>query len=137
MRKRREHNQETWAIFIDLVKAFDTVPHRALFAVLRRCGIPDHCLNIIIRLHDRAKLIVKFAGADDTTIDVNIGVRQGSCEGPILFLFYMNACLDTLEWPDNIAKPTFAYDRTAAPTGTRWNQHACLHFEACLAQPFR
>ena len=28
LRKRREHNMETWALFIDLVKAFDTVPPR-------------------------------------------------------------------------------------------------------------
>ena len=25
LRKRQEHNKETWAVFIDLVKAFDTV----------------------------------------------------------------------------------------------------------------
>ena len=34
--KRKEHGLETWALFIDLVKAFDSVPREALFAVLRR-----------------------------------------------------------------------------------------------------
>ena len=128
LRKRREHNMETWALFIDLVKAFDTVPHRALFAVLRRYGVPDHCLNIIIRLHDRAKLIVEIAG-EDSTIDVTIGVRQGSCEGPILFLFYMNAALETLEWPASIGRPTFAFDRKAGPTGVNSRRKACHLYE--------
>jgi hypothetical protein len=128
LRKRREHSQETWALFIDLVKAFDTVPHKALFAVLRRCGVPDHCLNIIIRLHDRAKLVADFAG-EDSTIDVTIGVRQGSCEGPILLLFYMNAALETLEWPAHIRRPTFAFDRTAGPTGVKHRTSACRLFE--------
>ena len=28
------------------------------------------------------------------------GVRKGSCEGPIHFLFVMQAMLETIEWPD-------------------------------------
>ena len=49
----------TWALFIDLVKAFDTVSREALFAVLRRFGLPDHFVNIVIRLHENAKIKVK------------------------------------------------------------------------------
>ena len=128
LRKRREYNMETWAPLIDLVKAFDTIPHRALFAVLRRYGVPDHCLNIIIRLQDRAKLTVEIAG-EDSNIDITIGVRQGSCEGPILFLFYMNAALETLEWPASIGRPTFAFDRTAGPTGVSSRRTVCHLYE--------
>ena len=54
LQKRKEHNTETWALFIDLVKAFDTVPREALFAVLRRFGLPDHFVNVVIRLHTNA-----------------------------------------------------------------------------------
>jgi hypothetical protein len=38
---RRQHDLPTWALFVDLVKAFDTVNHDLLFALLetaRRCG---------------------------------------------------------------------------------------------------
>ena len=34
LQKRKEHNLETWALFIDLVKAFDTVSREALFEQL-------------------------------------------------------------------------------------------------------
>ena len=37
--KRKEDGHETWALFIDLVKAFDSVPREALFAVLRRYSL--------------------------------------------------------------------------------------------------
>ena len=94
LRKRRERSMEAWALLIDLAKAFDAVPHRALLAALRRHGVPDHCLSIIIRLHDRAQLKVEIAG-EEPTIDVAIGARQGSCEGPILSLLYMSAALET------------------------------------------
>jgi hypothetical protein len=46
LHKRKEHGLETWALFIDLVKAFDTVPREALFAILHRFGLPDHFVNI-------------------------------------------------------------------------------------------
>ena len=47
---------------------------------------------------------VKF-GEDDSEVESSIGVRQGSCEGPILFLFIMQAAILTLTWP--VAKPVF------------------------------
>jgi hypothetical protein len=34
LQKCEEHNLETWVLFVDLVKAFDTAPRDALFAVL-------------------------------------------------------------------------------------------------------
>jgi len=48
---------------------------------------------------------VKF-GEVDSKIDSTIGVRQGSCEGPVLFLFIMQAAMET-EWPDGVSKPEF------------------------------
>ena len=38
-------------------------------------------------------------------VENKIGVRQGACEGPVLFIFIMAAAMETMEWP--VAKPTF------------------------------
>ena len=46
---KTSRTQGTWAretLFIDSVKAFETVPREALFAILRRFGLPDNCVNI-------------------------------------------------------------------------------------------
>lgn len=105
LQKRKEHGLATWALFIDLVKAFDTVVREALFAVMRKFGLPDHFINILIRLHEGATIKVKI-GDIETEVDSTIGVRQGSCEGPSLFLFIIQAALETMdEWP--AAKPEF------------------------------
>ncbi len=55
LQKRKEHIGETWALFIHLVKTFDLVSRDALFAVLRCFGLPDHSVDIVIRLHENAR----------------------------------------------------------------------------------
>jgi len=116
--KRKEHGLETWALFIDLVKAFDSVPRDALFAVLRRYGMPDHFVKVLIRLHYGAKVKVKI-GDVDSEINSTIGVRQGSCEGPVLFLFIMQAAMETLDWPEGVSKPEFMTREYGKTTGER------------------
>jgi hypothetical protein len=116
LHKRKEYGLETWALFIDLVKALYTVPREALFAILRRFGLPDHFVNIVIRLHENALINVKI-GEDDSEVDSSIGVRQGSCEGPILFLFIMQAAMETLTWP--VAKPVFRTRSKGVTMGER------------------
>ena len=104
LRKRQEHNLETYVSFVDLVKAFDSVPRAALFKVLRRYGLPDHFINLVIRLH--ADAVVNFKlGKEEVEVKNRIGVRQGACEGPVLFIFVMAAAMETMEWP--VAKPIF------------------------------
>ena len=52
-------------MFIDLVvKAFDSVPREALLAVLRRYGMPDHIVKVLIRLHYGAEVKVKIGEVD-------------------------------------------------------------------------
>ena len=116
LKKRQEHGLESWGVYVDLVKAFDTVNREALWEVLRRFGMPDHFVNMLVRLHADAVIKVKI-GEEDTDIDSSIGVRQGACEGPILFLFIMQAALETMEWP--VAKPTFRTRADGVTSGER------------------
>ena len=51
LQKRHEHGLSTWAVFIDLVKASDSVPRNGLFAVLQKFGIPPKILRLIVRFH--------------------------------------------------------------------------------------
>jgi hypothetical protein len=34
LKRRREHGLESWVLFVDLVKAFDSVPRNVLWAML-------------------------------------------------------------------------------------------------------
>jgi hypothetical protein len=103
----------SYALFVDLVKAFDSISREALFVILRRYGVPDHFLNIVIRLHNGASFTIDVNG-EDVVVDSNIGVRQGSNEGPVLFLFFMLAIMETMEWPSSISVPMF-HSREVGP----------------------
>ena len=46
------------------MKAFDSVPREALLAVLRRYGMPDHIVKVLIRLHYGAEVKVKIGEVD-------------------------------------------------------------------------
>ena len=63
--------------------------------MLRRFGLPDHFVNVVIRLHEKAKIKVKV-GEVESELESSIGVRQGSI---------MQAAMWTMKWP--VPKPEF------------------------------
>lgn len=81
------------AVFIDLAKAFDTVPHDKLIASLFQCGVRGIVSDVLRNyLHGRHQM-VKLNGIISDRLEVQIGVPQGSVLGPILFIAYINSLL--------------------------------------------
>jgi hypothetical protein len=93
---RRTHNLGTWALFVDLRKAFDTADHDLLYKLLEIYGAPENIINLVQHLHD--DFVLKLRIGDEThEIPYGKGVKQGNVMAPILFLFLMLAFLETLE----------------------------------------
>ena len=82
MKKRREHNKETWILFLDLVKAFDRVPRDLLWLVLEKFGVPMKVIRLLKSLHDNFK--VNFEIRFNCTIGVKQGDILGRCNNDIL-----------------------------------------------------
>ena len=76
--------------FVDLRKAFDTVPHETLLIKLSNYGIRGVVYNLIHSyLHNRQQ----FASNNQSKSDLKLthcGVPQGSSLGPLFFLVYIN-----------------------------------------------
>ena len=94
LKKRREHNLETWVLFLDLVKAFDRVPRALLWQVLRKFGLPDKMISILKLLHINFKVNFEVEHVDNT-MPCTIGVKQGDILGPVLFVIYIAAIMLT------------------------------------------
>ena len=58
--KRREHNQETWILFLGLVKAFDKVPRELLWRVLTKLGVPNKLVSILKAMHKNVEVPSKL-----------------------------------------------------------------------------
>jgi hypothetical protein len=88
LRKRKEHQQESWAVFIDLVKAFDTVNRDFLWAVLLRFGCPESFVDRLRVLHKDVIVVLRKDG-EEVRLRSEGGVRQGDILGPPLFLIFV------------------------------------------------
>jgi hypothetical protein len=86
---RKQHRVNTWAIFVDLVKAFDTVDHSLVFEILKKYGIPETLIKVIAKMYKDSTVIFK-SEQEMREIPYEIGVKQGDNMAPILFIYLMN-----------------------------------------------
>jgi len=83
-------------IYLDLAKAFDSVPHRRLLLKLKLYGVSGRFLSWIESfLLDRSQRVM-VAGTGSVWASVLSGVPQGSVLGPVLFLCYINDMPETV-----------------------------------------
>ena len=90
---------EICSIFLDLQKAFDSVPHRNLLLVLEQLAVHPILIKWICSyLTSRVQRVV-VNGAISREVHAISGVPQGSVVGPLLFLIYINSASGLLFSP--------------------------------------
>ena len=114
-----ERKEYFGAVFIDLSKAFDTVPHDILLNKLEHYGIRGGALELIKSYLTNRKQFVSVNGNNSSLKDMTIGVPLGSVLGPLLFLIYLN---DLPTVPLNTDSILFADDTTLYASNTNVNE---------------
>ena len=89
--KTREHEDSLFVMFVDLKKAYDSVPRNALWTVLAKCGVPPTMLSIIRSFHEGMQAGVRVGSSVTDRFEVRNGLRQGCTMVPTLFNIYFNA----------------------------------------------
>jgi hypothetical protein len=80
-------------VYLDISKAFDRVPHRALLLCLSEAGITGQLHRWFTSYLTNRNQVTRVSGSTSKPTPITSGVVQGSVLGPILFLLYINTAL--------------------------------------------
>ena len=95
--RREKQGHPTYVAFIDLKKAFDTVPHSGLLYLLQKKGIQGKCHAFITALYAHGTFRVRAGDLiSETGYPLHRGVRQGDTLSPVLFDLFIDSALDGL-----------------------------------------
>ncbi|UYV63317.1 hypothetical protein LAZ67_2003735, partial [Cordylochernes scorpioides] len=100
----RRKRGKLYVFFVDLTKAFDTVPHDLLWQKLHKMGISNKFVMLIKNFYQEAKITIRWKGQYSSNVKINSGVLQGESLSPLLFILYM---ADLIELYNNSALTGF------------------------------
>jgi hypothetical protein len=84
------------AAFVDVAKAFDSVPRELLFHVLSGYGFPSRVVNLLASLHEGTRCRVRVGGHLSSPFPTASGVQQGAEESSDLFNLFIFACIEPI-----------------------------------------
>ncbi|CAG7718362.1 unnamed protein product, partial [Allacma fusca] len=95
--KSNEYQLEIYLLFIDYIKAFDSLEHEFMIDALINQGVPIMYVKMIIELYSelKARIITEMEGE---YFDVGKGVKQGDPLSSLLFISSLEEIFRKLNW---------------------------------------
>ena len=87
----RDKKKDLYFMFIDLEKAFDRVPRKVVKWAMRKLGLDEWIIHVVMAMYENASSAVRINGKLGKGIPVKVGVHQGSVLSPLLFIIVLEA----------------------------------------------
>ena len=97
MQCRLREDKKTYAFFLDIQKAYDSVWHDCLWYKLWHMGVKGRLWRVIKKMYGCSKSAVLLEGEKLDTFKIEQGVAQGCSLSPILFSVFINHLLKEVE----------------------------------------
>ena len=81
-------------LFVDLVKAYDSVSRAGLWTVLQKKGIPPRMLHLLAEYYSDKTAKVSVEGGLSDSFHLETGLGQGCCVAPLLFNMFLSAIFE-------------------------------------------
>ena len=95
--KMREYQQDLHMVFVDLEKAYDTVPRDLIWYCLRKRGVPEVYVELIRDMYRDCTTSVNTSTGTTEAVRIEVGLHQGSALSPFLFIVIMDTITEEIE----------------------------------------
>ena len=84
-------NKRLYMAFVDLEKAFDRVPQKVIWWVLRKLGVEEWIARLVQGMYANARSLVHVGEGYSEEFEKKVGVHQGLILRPLLFIIVLEA----------------------------------------------
>ena len=103
--------------FVDIEKAFDTVPREMVMAPLRWMRVPEAEVRLVEGTYEKITGRVVVGEGDSDEFEVKIGLRQGSVLSPLQFIDVLDLISRNTVVKDAVEKLLYATDLALVANG--------------------
>ncbi len=97
MFEHKQSKKPLYICFFDVRKAFDRVWHQGLFSLLHSQGIRGQFLRLLYVMYKESYSTVLVNGMITKFFELFVGVKQGGCTSPDLYIIFVNQLAIKLE----------------------------------------
>ena len=93
LKEYRDKKKKLYLCFVDIEKTFDRVPRKIMEWAMRKKGLPEVIVRVVMSLYHRVKTKVRVGSEFSEEFLVQTGVHQESVLSPLFFPIVVDVIL--------------------------------------------